>query len=149
MNPYYKFEEWKLNGRHSTPQEWLKPQLSTSMLLPSKDGDNNNNVGMDQFNAGNPLELGAAAAADTTTSPIAEAEVSDSLGSTNRNTGLNSFSVQNSPVAAETSVSPGNIELATTTTLSNPGQGMGEITFGRKRGVKRRRRGQTGGKKGG
>lgn len=136
MNPYYKFEEWNLNGRHddSPGQEWLKPQLSTSMLLPSIDGGNNNNAGMDPFNAGNPLDLGAVAG--TATSPIAE-EASDSLGSTSHNIGLNNFSDNNSPVD-EASVPSGNIELATTT-LFSPAQGMGEITFGRKRGVKRRR----------
>lgn len=111
MNPYYKFEEGNLNGRHddSPGQEWLKPQLSTSMLLPSIDGGNNNNAGMDPFNAGNPLNLGAVAG--TTTSPIAE-EASDSLGSTSHNIGLNNFSEHNSPVD-EASVPPGNIELAT------------------------------------
>lgn len=138
MNPYYKLEEWKLNGeRHINPSEWLKPQLSTSMLSPSKDGGNNIIMGIDQFDAGNPLDLGAAAADDTTTtSPIAEVANSGSVGFTNLDMGPNSFLEHNSPVADEASVSPGNnIKLAT--------QRMGVITFGRKRGVKRRRNGQN------
>ena len=99
-------------------------------LLSSKDGGSNAEMG--PFNAGKPLSLGAVG----TTSATAE-EVSDSLGSTNLDMGDSSWSEQYSPVADEASVSPGNIEL--TTPFFNPAQGLREITFGRKRGVKRRR----------
>lgn len=99
-------------------------------LLSSKDGGNNAEMG--PFNAGKPLSLGAVG----TTSATAE-EASDSLGSTNLDMGDSSWSEQYSPVAEEASVSPGNIEL--TTPFFNPAQGLQEITFGRKRGVKRRR----------
>lgn len=109
------------------PQEWPKPQLQNSMLLPSKDGYND--AGMDTFNAGKTLNLGALG-----TSAATVEKASDSLGSTNLDMGPNFSSEQNSPVAAEMSVSPGKYWF------SNPAQGLREITFERKRGVKRRRR---------
>ena len=106
MNPYYKFEEWKINSGHSYPQECLKPQLQNLMLVPSNDGGND--AGMDLLNAGRPLDLGAGG----TTSATVE-EISDSLGSTNLSMGPSSWSEHNSLVADEASVSSGNIELTT------------------------------------